>query len=249
MQWVCGVVQVSKSRAKDQGELKYLRRGTERSPWLAVAAGPPVGWPGCNRDEHGHILWEKINQASLSCLYMLLAEGQVPWLEGVTVGILKQGVHHHHNAHPSSPVLLEAQVNGTLAFLFTNWQSQLMYLCVITAQHLAMSMRLKQKPGWWVQGSAEAWWMRGWTMHWLQLCVSGLKITPAFQRNVFVMESLKGCSKRPRSEQPLGESQETELLGRVLPRKAGWAPEQGTCSCLYALCVQGNKTVYVMYDK
>lgn len=56
MQWVCGVVQVSKSRAKDQGELKYLRRGTERSPWLAVAAGPPVGWPGCNRDEHGHIL-------------------------------------------------------------------------------------------------------------------------------------------------------------------------------------------------
>lgn len=53
-------------------------------------------------------------------------------------------------------------------------------------------------------------------------CVWGFKNNSlTFQRNVFVMESLKGCSKRPRSEQPLGASQDTELLlGMVLPGKA-----------------------------
>ena len=49
----------------------------------------------------------------------------------------------------------------------------------------------------------------------------GKNNSPTFQRNVFVMESLKGCSRRPRSEQLLGASQETELLlGMVFPGKA-----------------------------
>lgn len=42
----------------------------------------------------------------------------------------------------------------------------------------------------------------------------------SFQENVFIMESLKGCSRRPGSMQLLGASQETELLlGTALPAR------------------------------
>lgn len=75
--------------------------------------------------------------------------------------------------------------------------------------------------------------------------------SPTFQKNVFVMESPKGCSKRPRSEQPLGESQETELLlGTVLPGKADLGCRaRNLLLFVCSLCSGKQDSAYVLYDK
>lgn len=76
-----------------------------------------------------------------------------------------QGVHRRHNAYPSSLALLEAQANGSSAFMLAKWQPQLTHLCVITAQHLAMPMRLEQKPSRVGGGFPQrSWRTRGWAM-------------------------------------------------------------------------------------
>ena len=97
---------------------------------------------------------------------MLLAEGQVDSKESRLVSglhLILQGVHRRHDVHPSPLALLEAQANGSSAFMLAKWQPQLMYLCVITAQHLAMPMRLEQKPN---HGGfpQRPWRTRGWVM-------------------------------------------------------------------------------------
>lgn len=72
---------------------------------------------------------------------------------------------------PPSLSLLEAQANRSLAFTLAKWQPQLTYCCVITVQHLAMPMRLEQKPSCVGGGFPQRpWQTRGWAMDWLQLC-------------------------------------------------------------------------------
>lgn len=101
---------------------------------------------------------------------MLLAEEQVhlkeSWLV-CSLHLILPDVHLHHSVHPPSLslFLLEAQANSSLAFTLAKWQPQLTYCCVITAQHLAMPMRLEQKPSRVGGGFPQRpWQTRGWAM-------------------------------------------------------------------------------------
>lgn len=63
------------------------------------------------------------------------------------------------------------------------------------------------------------------------------------QRNVFVMEPLKGRGKRPGSEQPLGASQET-APGHDAPREGGLGlPSKEPAPVCLLSVFGGNKTL------
>lgn len=180
---------------------------------------------------------------------MLCVGGQVHLKKSQLVSCLHlvlQGVYPHHNTHASSLALRKKQANGSSTFMLTKRQLQLMYLCVIAVQHLAMPMRLEQKPTGWVEGFPRGpgkCWVRRWIDY--SCCTRGFKNnSPAFQKNVFVMESLKRCSKRPRSHWEQAKRQSFFWAWCSLERQI-WAVKQGTCS----LCSGRQDSVYLLYDK
>lgn len=72
----------------------------------------------------------------------------------------------------------------------------------------------------------------------------------SFQENVFIMESLKGCSRRPGSMQLLGASQETELLlGTALPARPIGCRARNLLLSVCALCSEKHNSVYRLCDK